>query len=491
MNWQLSRLCLLFISFSLYMYGDDFCCNYHLDDDHNNTFAHSFMFTRPLTQESGIAASGWNSVIHYPRERPLRALQTYVIYQKSVRCALKNAAYFLPHCKDSMMVAGDEAPGRYMRDIRAEWIGINDPHFQGSFTLEPTQQQWGIFLELYSDLSTLSSFPLSKDYFISVSTPIIFVENNIHFREQKTAPTVGPDARDIIRAFNQSSWRYGRISGEAQSKVGLGEINVRVGRAYRDDSFYEFLYYTGIRIPTAHAQDAKYLFHPFVGNNKHFGFYGGISLQFPLTSDCAPFAVAFFGALESTFFLDNHQERTYDLRHKPFSRYLLFNIEGGQPDQFLPGVNILTLRTRVRPYGMAEANIGWRVYYKNMYAEAVYSIWGHARERLELLCCLPERYGIAGTGATSEGKATSASTSTIAQQASNDKTFVPIVTGDIDVRSAAAQSAINHTIRGAFNYIHHGKCTDGLIGIGAFWEFAQRNSALECGGFWIKGAIAF
>ncbi len=194
----------------------------------------------------------------------------------------------------------------------------------------------------------------------------------------------------------------------------------------------------------------------------------------------------------------NEQLRTYDLKKKPWSRYLLLNKKGGTPDQNIPATQIFTLKTRVRPYNIIELSTGWRIRSEHVEGELGYNIWAHGDEQLYLRCPMQKGWGIAGKGAMPDGTATSASLSTISEQAPNDvdpitddPIFIPLTASDLDFRSAASRAAFNHKLHASFAYVYTGCRTHGLLNIGGYYEFLQKNTALEQWGIWLKWAVSF
>lgn len=473
---------------------------FHDDDDDKVKSSRTFMFSRPINQTTFIQQSGWHDLIYNKCTNMQGVLQAYVTSWQTQNYQPDAAQYFLPECRDHVLVAGDDAPGnkpsyRY-RDVRAEWLGIDNTQFQGSFTISPYQKQWAVTLEYNQDLSTFFSGNFFKNYWLSVALPIAFIENDLRFKQSAIANPGIQGPRDLIAAFNQDAWRFAHMSQGKQNVVAVAEICLRLGRAFLADDFFEIAYYTLFRIPTYHGQNPRYIFSPFVGNNKHVGFGGGVDFQIPITNADAPYAVTFFTTLEATFLLDRDDRRTFDLKDKKWSRYLQFNIKDGPPDQNIPGANVLTICTKVRPYGHFEMNLGWRLNTQHFEGEIGYGIWGHADEMLEPKEGFDEIYGIAGTGPNNKGLATTASTSTIQQKGENDVNengdplFVQIRVSDLDFHSAAAQSVINHKIHGAVSYLHCKNCYDGVATFGVFWEYPQRNAAMQICGFWIKLGIS-
>lgn len=448
----------------------------------------TFMFTHPLNQNLALLKSLWHSMI-YSDKPDVGAFQCIGVFQGSQNYP-KAVPYFLFDKKEELVVTGDHYPGARLRDVRAEWLGIQDADFYGLMSVLPEQKQFGFFLELFQPLSSYCSISLLKDWWVTVRMPFVMVENNLNLRQYgiMTSPADhGP--KDIIQAFNQPAWKYAKMSPVSKSAGGLAEINILVGSTLVADDYNELAYYSGISIGTSSIQDPAYLFSPFVGNNGHSSIEGGLNIQFPLNCDTTCGAICFIINAEVHYMIHNQQCRTFDLRGKQWSRYLQFNEIDGPPDQNIPGVNILTRLCKVRPYVFMEIVLGWRYITDRVEAEVGCNLWGHGTEKIRFVCPFPEnKYGIAGNGAIAgdPSRGASASKSTIGERAPNDDTFIAIRGSDIDLLSAENRSGINYKVYGSVGYTYHGEHYDGFLGIGGFYEFVQYNNSLQFGGLWAK-----
>jgi hypothetical protein len=238
--------------------------------------------------------------------------------------------------------------------------------------------------------------------------------------------------------------------------------------------------------------------------NGHVGVGGAIYLQILLNCNPEKFAWSFYANLDGTYFFRNRQMRTFDLKGKPWSRYMLYTRLNSPPGTTIPGVNVLTLDTVVRPFGFADFSMGWRINTPPFEFEFGYDIWGFGGEKLKLSSPLQSpfnrncgglnQFGIAGKGtieAQGQQIAATASCSTIACQAEDDPCFVCITENDIDLCSAAAGSILNQKVHGAVGIEHIGDHTNGFAGFGFFFEFPQKNSSLATYGFWFKVGGSF
>jgi hypothetical protein len=462
--------------------------------------SHSFMYTHPLDQYTLVDQFPCLSLMFCKNSDACAAFALAAEYISSIQ-STNVARYFLPSCNTNVLVSGDaNIHDLNDRIIRAEWLGL-PATFRGEFTLSPQQRQLGFILTYNKDLGLLFDSCFFEGMFLIVQLPIVFVENNIGFTQWDIQGVPGTCPFDLYQAFNQKAWLYGHIQND-QSRYSLSEINVKLGRAYVAEDCFLVAYYAMARFPTGNKQNPRFLFDTVVGNNGHFGFGLGVDFQLVLNRDTSRCAICFFTNLESSFFIRNHQTRSFDLIGRPWSRYLLLTDANGQVGNTTPGINILTRDVRVHLYGIANFSMGWRFKTDCLECEIGYDIWGHGNEHLELLCKFPQHWGIAGQPTDTSIFPVTASKSTIAQQAPNDMrydaqanefvpVFIPILESDIDMNSGAAQATINHQLHASFGLVRTGVKMDGFLGIGFFLEYPHRNAALQSVGAWFKCGSTF
>ena len=258
-------------------------------------------------------------------------------------------------------------------------------------------------------------------------------------------------------------------------------------------------YHSGLVIPACKKQNGEFLFDSVVGYNRHVGIVAGADFQILLNYNPERFAFCFFMDFESTFLIRNKQKRTFDLRQKPWSRFLLFNRIDGGPNQNIPGVNVLTRECTVRPHNVAEFATGWRFEHPHFTFELGYSIWGHDCEQIANLSNpFPANiYGIAAVQSDTDTQPFTASTSTIAQlgpvdiNALGDPVFTSINEYDLDFLSPATGSALSHQAHFALGIKNIGKKNNAFIGLGGFIEIPQKNGSFMAKGFWAKFGLGF
>lgn len=477
----------------------------------------SFMFTRPIHRTISAQQSLWHDVIFDCTDALfsdctarqcddcfMNGLQVLVMYQHSMSDE-ESRKYFMFNDKETLSVKGDNVitggvtgtQNPALRDIRAEWLGLSNT-FDGTFNVNPAQQQWVLWLENKIDLKEFLTHPFFDSFWVGVSAPIHFVRNNITIRQNITTPstTLIPD---IITALNQPDWHYAKFDPARQSNSGLSELIFKLGTRFLNHDFFQLGMYSGVLIPIKGGQSAEYVFSPFLGNNNHYAFLSGGTLQLPL--NCPDnFLIAWFIEMENIYLFRHNEYRTVDLRFKPWSRYLQFNNIEGLTN--IPGANVLTRKFHVHPYNLFDLSTGLRYQYHGLEVEIGYEFWARGNERLTIYeeSKFPDNfYGIAGDGTLVPGTniAATADNSTIANKASNDvdadgnPIFKPITMSDLDLISGGAQNGMSNRLFIDLGFHNMCSCFELFVGAGAFYEIAQRGSLLNNWGVWFKfgGAV--
>lgn len=451
----------------------------------------SFMFTRPIFRNiAAQTANFWHDAVYDKPGCSLSSIQVIPMYQHSIN-SQATGKYFLLNHRDTIVIKGDGAvQNPNERDVRAEWIGLPS-NFVGTLSLTPQQRQYGIWIEFNQDVKKFLCNEFFTSIWVGFAMPFQYVQNNLDPRQFLVTGTSALFPHDILQAFNQSTQRYGKISDKKLSRKSISQVQLKLGTTFMNRDGFQLGMYSCALFPTYGHQNPEFMFDPFLGHNRHFGFGTGVNVQIPLNDDTDCKLISFIFNIENLYFFGNDQRRTLDLQFKPWSRYLLLNKNDGTKN--IPAVNVLTRKVRIKPYNFVDLNAGLRVQIGCIEAEAGYNLWAHGDEKIRLKKPFPREYGIAGDGAlvgTTNIGAT-ASQSTIAERATNDldagnPTFIPINEWDLDLRSGAARAAVVHRAHVALGFVHE-ECTFAwFIGFGGFGEIPQKNTALKNWGIWGK-----
>lgn len=504
-------------------------------DDYTN---HSYMFVRPVFDSVSIQQASWHNMI-YQKQKYGAAAQIIGIYEQSYDNLL-NPAYFLFNYKNQINISAG-TPSTFAttgigafqavtnpfegqlnvkslnRDVLGQWVGITDEQ-NLVLSLNPHQRQACALLEVSQDLKTLFNWGIFEHWFINASVPVTWVETNIGAYGDKRA----------IQAFHQPGWKYVNIISGKRSSIRLTQATLSLGTKYMAENDIQISSSTGVIVPLVEQSCNGSLFAPMHGFNSHFGFDTQIHFQFPIVKKTpdSPSRILMFIDIHNNFLSRNHQLRTYDIRHKPFSRYMqLFDRE---TNSLVPAMNVLTVRSRVEPFNVVNFATGFRFAHNDSFGEIGYELWAHGSEVITpqpkitqpLGWWENDRYGIPfinsdgvlaqidpGTGnvvalpLTAMGQ--TSSQSTINHIASPDGEFSCCPTAmflqenkyltckDLDRVSCAAQPTITHRAFFSAGFGEKGKIRDYFANFGAFIEASQNNAALCFWGGWLKGGFTF
>jgi len=495
-------------------YGDNFTRRCTDCDRNNYHESQTFMMTRPVSHNVAAEQSLWHDFLYNKKEKG-GSFQVMTYYQQSIQDS-ETIRYFTFGCKVALKARGDNDPDAKFRDIRAEWVGLPSD-FRGTMSINPEQRQFACVITYNQDLKKYVDYDFLKRFWLEVSLPIVAVENHMNVCQYDVFNKSDQYPQDLISAFNQCEWKYQKINGK-MSRLNLAPIRIRFGGAFMADGNNQIASYSAFLLPTGQEDCNHYLFEPTAGYNGHLGYGTGVNFQFVLNRDNdQSYDFCFFLNLEGVFLIRNWHCRTFDLKclpykencpscrqycspceyqPRPWSRYLQLNCKGGIPEQNIPGVNILTRRVKVRPYNVIDLSMGFRLKSERYEFEVGYNIWGHGSERIECIEKFKHQWGIAGAKQDGDQFARSASLSTICQRKATsaeelpeddpDYAFIPICESDLDLDSAASQGALNHIVHAAGGVEYKGDCVDAFFGFGAYYDYAQKNSALKTWGVWAK-----
>ena len=521
-------------------------------DDYTN---HTFMFVRPVFDSVGIQQASWHDIVFHKQKNGC-AFQIYSILEQTYP-NLNNPSYFLfnglnqltiqagttstfempgtspavspPRVKPSTAAQGQMYVYSFDRDILGQWVGIDALTAAPStsvaggvnFTLDPSQRQACIVAEFSQDLHKIINISIFENWFINVAAPVTWIENNLGITGDQAA----------IDAMNSPNFTFVKMTPGTMDSVRLTQVAISLGTRYMGEPDTHVISTTGIIVPLVEQDCNGSIFQPVQGFNSHFGFDTNALFQFPICQrhEYSNSKILFFADLHNTFLARNHQLRTYDIKNKPFSRYMLLYDKA--LNDTVPAMNVLTLRSRVEPFMLTNLATGFRLKYKDSIGEIGYELWAHGAEVVtpehkgefhEDTCntWADGRYGIAfintagvlakinnTTGAVEAlapgeiGQTASQSTINFVAPPDGQSSCCPTPTFtqenvylriiDLDRLSCAAQPTITHRAYASLGFGGKGNTRDYFANFGLFIEASQNNAALCFWGGWFKAGLTF
>lgn len=412
---------------------------------------------------------------------------------------------------------------------------VVDP-YKSTVSLSPRQSVIGLGLSW----EQCFEFKCHK-LFVALSGPVTNVENRMGLCERVVSnnvkvvtPIDGTNLEtpqtSMVAALNQDAWCFGKIACKDRNRTDLAFIQARVGYVVKCKKHCSLESFVGITIPTARKPHAEYIFNPTVGNGGHVGLLWGSSAWMKI---CKWYGKHISVACDvvSQYLFKNTQKRSFDLKYKPWSRYMEMYSDKAQALQayglrnfptiaqsvFLatPGINILTDRVHVEPGFNFTSNVALLLEpcygASGFNAEIGYNFYARQAEcvKLKNKCALTAavKSHIGGgivdpvrdmTGEELHNDGVFFNDLTKLQLPGNINNPVPALplfdkrqlkTTDFDLTSAAHPCMLSHTFYGSLGYVCNKWCLPINCSIGGSYEFTDRNASLERWLVW--GKIGF
>ncbi len=478
--------------------------------------SHSFFWIRPPFQESSPElVSAYRSQQYHARTDGIHGALQIVGFGGQSTNSSALAKYFMPFCHNyvNATLAHEEFP---VNTVYAQHFNIftQTGTFESTVTFEPKQTFGGLGISYRQDF--LPNTDKSGFCFLSFSFPVLHVRNDMQLCEKITDSGNGANPDDnttvvanMTQAFAQSDWNYGRILC-AQSYTGVADVQVKLGYEWLHTHCHVELY-AGATLPTGNKPTGKFVFEPIVGNNRHGGIMWGGACGFELWNGQLT-TLHIEWALNGQYLFSNTQPRSFDLKYKPWSRYMetYANQEQAQAAQAetnpqlqanlsTPGINVFTKPMSVTPGFMHDMNVAFVINGSHGFSgELGYNLFAKDHECVSLDCGWqegPALKALLGQGATQPLRDITGNFSLDESLATvpvaNYQDSI-ITVDDLDLNSAAHPAYLSHTVYGTFGYRWDKKEYPTFASIGGSYEFSTiSNAVLDRFTIWAKAGVSF
>ena len=393
---------------------------------------------------------------------------------------------------------------------------VGDYKFESNLTFKPKRDVFGCNFTYHYHLSQY----LDKGWWIEVNAPLVVARHDLGMQED-IVTTGGPTGSNPVvpagyygnmtQAFNSSTWSYGKING-SQTKIGMGELQARLGYIFVNEQHYYLNTYFGALVPLSGRPANTYLFEPTISGH-HIGIFSGASASVRVWSNCDK-AIYWTFDTAGTLLFANSQLRSLDLQGRPWSRYLPVFLSANATTMN-PGINSFTQPVQVTPDTVRDLNIAYVYKQEGLHLELGYHFFARSAEKLKLLHAIDSELAIASDllgriGSTPKFEYQDPSTSGGSQisrdfasidrylQVSNDQQYtdgtdiyLPLTNASLDLTSAAHPAYMSNSFYGAFGYHYYQSNYPLFFGAGAAWEIGNDNGALSQIMLWGKADLSF
>lgn len=444
------------------------------------------------------------------------------------------ASYFLPFCQNPLVFNEDLSGTAGTTDILSTNFNIitvngitTGTPFKSTAQFCARHDEYGVGFHWKQGFGFCDSSHGEKWWYVDISMPVETVRNIITIDEaiqsngggpavvlaQGTQPTIIAQP-NVVQAFAQSAWNFGKIvSGCFLTKTGVGDVELKFGRQWMYTDDCNMASYIGVWIPTGNTPCGQFVFEPILGNGNHWGIIWGGEGTMDIWADCDHAkSISFAAAAQMQYFFNRKQVRSFDVKGRPWSRYIPVYANQAQANfaaaitdplkaQFFstPGINVFTQCVNVVPGLQVNSTTALLVEADNGFqGELGYNFFGHHQECVSLAS--PWQVGPAfistdGAGSTNPYRTITTDANLNGTDFDNDSGAYPaslIHETDLDLQSAAHPYYFAHNVYVNLGHYWDDQCYPTYIGVGGSYEFALHEfAAMKRWTVWGKFNIAF
>lgn len=439
------------------------------------------------------------------------------------------AAYFM-YCgktellADNTAATGSGAAGaqgeNLERDINVRHFNIRYGNFQDNNNLfrsiiqfRPRQTVFGLGLTWRQYLHPKAA--CEKNWWFELSGPVYHVKNEMRLQEkQQEFPSPGnlfpgqgnPGTQaklNMKEAFKGGTTnrdiKFGKING-SRKKTGFADLEIKLGYDWVCEDAYYADFWVGALVPTGNKPKAIYMFEPIIGHNKHWGIIGGAHYGLELWSNCDR-SLNWEVACAGKYLFKNDETRMFDLKFRPWSRYMLVIPDDLAGLSFREiqaalknGSEFFTQKMQVTPRFQGDINTAFVYTGCNVQAEIGYNFWARQAEKVRLDKSWQEGPAIKNIADSGGGEPEINRLSNIGNDnvdADVDySSETRIKESDLDLASATHPAALSHIVYGALGYRWDDWCWPTFVGFGGSYEFSAVNTAVNRWTVWGKLGIS-
>jgi hypothetical protein len=348
-----------------------------------------------------------------------------------------------------------------------------------NMALNPRQEVMGVRLDYHQDLRKIL-----KGLYFHAGMPVARVENNVRLNINDAtltgylAGTANNTANSVTEAL-----KYGKVAGK-QSETGVADIDLSLGYNFLHSKKYSAGLAVALTVPTGNESNGVYLFQPIVGNGKYFGLGGDLHAHANLWSN-GDRNLGVCAALKYRYLFENSSVRTLGLKGRNLGQY--HTLGKDTVASLVPAANVTTMAVNVTPGSQLEGALGLAYNHGNFSFGLGYDLYFREAESVSRKGSLAANtYGVAARNFST------AAAFNITTAAHFDGGVAAVLSNDnLDVAAAATPSQFSNAINGSAGYVFRKWDCPLMLGVGAKYEFANKNSVFSQWGAWLKAGVGF
>jgi hypothetical protein len=243
--------------------------------------------------------------------------------------------YYLHDCK--LNITGSDVAVRADTDLLADWFYLA-PDYEGTISFKPVVQNFNADLSLYWGMDKWV-----KGMFFRVSAPLTYTKwdlgacfkTTVSGTDSETT-TFLHDSEDFfcskgVVVYDDATYnpltcaRFCGCNGcDENTKTRIADVHADLGWNFLLDQDYNLGLFARVVAPTGNKAKGEWLFEPIVGNGGHWELGGGLTGSAILWRNQEENKhFGFYVDANVTHLFNAKQNRVFDLKDKPLSRYML------------------------------------------------------------------------------------------------------------------------------------------------------------------------
>ena len=387
--------------------------------------------------------------------------------------------------------------------------------FQSTICFCPQENIGGAVLSWKQGFGCQTDCIGSSRWWFEINAPVVNVRHNMNLVETIITPsggampaTLGLDNTQVVgtmqAAFCQPNWNYGKICG-CQESTQLANLEFKVGFNNNYSDCCDSSFYIGFVAPNSRHRTGQFVFEPVLGQD-HWGAMWGSTWDVCFI-EWGNSGLYCHLALDSRWWFQKAETRSFDLVGKPWSRYqemyasltaataasVATSVRAGTS-----GINIMTQCVQVTPGYQIDANTALMYKGCNFMVEVGHTFYAREAEKI----CPKWAVGPAVKAASGPGSTNIARTIGNQFPAASDLNFTTgapnnyaidqITVCQVDWNSGAHEGILAHTIYGAVGYDREDWCYPTFFSIGGAYDFQPDDFGTSVERRWVVfGKIGF
>lgn len=486
----------------------------------------TFLMPRSVGVDLPAQAVTFGHLIHHKGEDKFGGnFQITGFYQGTTKSE-DAAKYFLFKDKSTVTIQKTAANPAFARsdasDLDLGYIihnrTANANPYKSTLNFAPEQTAYGVRLDYHQDLGKIL-----KGLYLYADLPIAQVENdlkiNVVSADSVTAGELAgaavPVKDALVNYFNgtfktataaniQQSLTNAKIAGK-QSASGVADIDLGIGYKFLHKESYHAALALALTIPTGNTASGVYAFEPIYGNGHHFGLGGDLCAHARVWGDI-DHSIKLNLKLKYRYLFENAEKRTLGIKGYNFGQYTNLvkaeNIADNAPLALgaIPAANVTTLNVDVTPGSQFDGILGLAYSNGGFALDFGYNMFFKEAESSKLKDAFTDNvYAVAARNLAIAANAHAGLLIAAFTIGINDITDGGVAAGTsallnkntLDLSSAETPSQLSHSVYGGLGYIFKEWDTPVMLGTGAKYEWASKNSAFNQWAAYAKVGIGF